>query len=185
MREPSPGALPRLRHDLALVRRPIFAAAALFLLGFLYGLLQPESITPWMDRLEQMAGRLQEASPFRIFLVIFVNNTLTAALSILLGPLFGIFPAVSAAVNGALLGLVAVLYPADLWKLVFHGIFEIPAIFLAWGLGFWCGAGLWRADRVSQIKFRLATAFRLYWQLIVPLLFLAAVIEALAIVYLP
>lgn len=184
-------SFPRTDHPLSLrqilvgLRAPIFLALLLFFAGFAYGYLNPTVAEPWMEQLEELAEGLHGASPLTIFITIFINNSLTAGLSILLGPFLGILPAVSAVVNGGLLGIVALRHGEELWKIIPHGIFELPAVFLAWGLGFWCAGALLSHSRLHVLKVRMKAGLDLYVRLIVPLLFIAAMIETAAILFLP
>ncbi|HDN81460.1 MAG TPA: stage II sporulation protein M [Methanomicrobia archaeon] len=72
---------------------------------------------------------------------IFLNNLLVALISVFLGAILGLFPIFIALMNGFVVGIVAgkVLESNGigylLVGLVPHGIFEIPAILIAIGLG--------------------------------------------------
>lgn len=61
-------------------------------------------------------------------------------LGVILGLVLGIFPIIFAIVNGYVLGFVASITVESeglfvLWRLLPHGIFELPAIFISLGLG--------------------------------------------------
>jgi stage II sporulation protein M len=71
---------------------------------------------------------------------IFMNNSLASVYSIVIGLWFGFFPIFSSFSNGIILGFVSSLVIAEagiltLWRLLPHGIFELPAIFISFGIG--------------------------------------------------
>lgn len=72
---------------------------------------------------------------------IFQNNTFSSLFALFLGIFFGFFPVINSLVNGALVGYVLHLAIEATgsfqvaWRLLPHGIFELPAIFISIGLG--------------------------------------------------
>ena len=60
-----------------------------------------------------------------------------------------------------------------------HGIIEIPAAILGISLGFWAGLEVikWLSGKKSQVRACLKTGLKTFFKLIVPALFLAALIE--------
>ncbi|MEW6213944.1 MAG: stage II sporulation protein M [Nitrospirota bacterium] len=60
-----------------------------------------------------------------------------------------------------------------LWTLIPHGIFELPAIFVAWGLGIWRGVWMFRKDKDQTFKERANKAYRVFFAFILPLLIIA------------
>ena len=78
---------------------------------------------------------------------IFLNNIQSAFLGFILGIIFGIIPLTILIVNGYILGFVmnksvAVEGILIIWRLVPHGIFEIPAILISTSLGIKLGTDL-------------------------------------------
>ena len=77
---------------------------------------------------------------FQLILFILQNNATTAFLMIMLGIFFGIVPFINSLANGIILGYVLknvwnLSGISEFWRILPHGVFELPAIFLAMGLG--------------------------------------------------
>jgi stage II sporulation protein M len=89
-----------------------------------------------------------------------------------------------AIVNGYLIGFVANMVVSQegvlvLWRLLPHGIFELPAIFISIGLGIWLGMGVFYD--VKTLKHRLVSGLKVFLALILPLLVIAAIVEGILI----
>ena len=117
------------------------------------------------------------------FAVLFLNNSFTCFLNIILGPLIGIFPMFSAFINGGLLGWFAqeeglIIFLA----IVPHGIFELPAFLLSTAIGLRLGREVLKRKGERHLKKELMNGLRMYLILILPLLFIAALIESFLIV---
>lgn len=120
-------------------------------------------------------------------LLIFVNNAVKTFLVVVLGFAFAIMPLVFITVNGAAIGVVLHLSTQargigiSLLAIVPHGVFELPAILLGAGIGLMLGAKatkrLFRGVPF-QPRYELGRAVKFYVTTILPLLLLAAVIEA-------
>jgi stage II sporulation protein M len=113
-----------------------------------------------------------------LLVFIFLKNASSAFFAIVFGFLFGLVPAFGAAFNGIAVGAVLNLNPLNFFKLLPHGIFELSAIFIAWGLGIWCAGGLFHSPPIS---FRIKRSLNIYLSIIVPLLIIAAIVEVLGI----
>ena len=77
---------------------------------------------------------------YQLILFILQNNAKTAFFAMFFGIFFGIFPFVNSVINGLTLGYVLnsvweVSGVSEFWRILPHGIFELPAVFLALGLG--------------------------------------------------
>jgi uncharacterized membrane protein SpoIIM required for sporulation len=59
-------------------------------------------------------------------------------------------------------------------------MFELPAVFISWGLGIWMGTW-WLGRRDISAKEKLKKALRIFFVIVLPLLVVAAVIEGLSI----
>jgi stage II sporulation protein M len=118
---------------------------------------------------------------------IFLNNTIKTLIAILLGTALGIVPALFLVANGVVLGFVLFLSAEgrgiwlSLMSILPHGIFELPAVFLGTSIGFMLG------DRAlkrllghieTRIGAELRRALSFFAAAIVPLLLLAALVEA-------
>ena len=98
-----------------------------------------------LDFIEKLLERTKDMSQKQLIGFIFVNNLQSSFLVMVLGSIFGVLPLISAVTNGYLLGFVAwtsvkVGGFLTLWKILPHGVFELPAVFISLGLGFRLGA---------------------------------------------
>ncbi len=175
-------------------KKYIFFAAVLFFISFFLGILFVK-IYPSLaaDSLEELAGAfsfLFDLNPLQMGVFIFLNNTIKAFLFMSLGILLAIPTLIFIIVNGWVLGfVVALIYPeigiGGLFKgLFFHGIFEISALLIASGIGIFLGVESVKAKKnIILIKEKLLSAMTLFLYIIIPLLFIAALIETLIIFY--
>ena len=70
----------------------------------------------------------------------------------------------------------------DIWKILPHGIFELPAVIIALGLGLRLGAYLFGANEKRETFKELAyKSVNTFLMIILPLLVLASIIEGLLI----
>lgn len=167
-------------------RNHVYLAIAVFLGGVVVGLLFPERFGALLDSFKIIAERFKGRGAAPTVIMIFFKNIFAAALSILLGAFWGIVPLTAAIINGVLVGIV-ISYAVKsglttvFWRVLPHGIFELPAIFLSWGLGLWLGAWAFRKDEHEPFRERLKGALRVFLAFIVPLLMIAAIIEGLGI----
>jgi stage II sporulation protein M len=104
----------------------------------------------------------------------------------LLGVFFGIFPLFVAIVNGYLLGFVSRFAVEEggiliLWRLIPHGIFELPAVIISIGLGLKLGVSMIGKNRKKVLKKDLRKSFRFFLFVIFPLLLIAGIIEGILI----
>jgi stage II sporulation protein M len=118
---------------------------------------------------------------------IFLNNAIKSLLVMAGGVVFGLFPVIFLLANGAALGIVLSasvrsrgLLPA-LLAILPHGIFELPAILLASSMGLLLGGfAIKRLFRRANISLRneLVLAMSFFTRIVLPLLVVAAVVEA-------
>jgi len=139
----------------------------------------------YLEIFKNSFGWIKTLSPISIMLVIFLNNAVKSLFAIVLGAGFGIIPIIFVGGNGIILGLIAnevskqqgVIFV--LAALVPHGIIEIPMILISAGLGLRLGFFMYISLRGEKKDMRseLAGSLRLYVRLIMPLLFVSAMIE--------
>ena len=113
--------------------------------GFLQGQLQG---------MGEIANSLQQSDNpgLRMFLFIFLNNTIKSILVIYLGALFGIFPVIFLVVNGMVLGFLYSHLEASganalamfVQGVLPHGIIEIPIVVLAAAYGLRLGTMMFK-----------------------------------------
>jgi stage II sporulation protein M len=165
----------------------IFFSVIVFNVGILIGFSYPERFNGFLESFYELSEYLKGQNVYFLVLFIFIRNSFSAALSIGLGFLLGIIPLIGAVTNGILFGtLISLLIGAgNAWALLTllpHGIFELPAVFFAWGLGLWRGAWFFQKVKDQSFREREVIAFRIYFRIILPLLIIAAIIEGLGIV---
>jgi len=145
-----------------------------------------------MDELQQLIEEIRNITqPYPIwatflfyFAVIFANNAFKCFLNIILGPLIGFFPLFSTFINGGLIGLVIQEWGLIVFLgiLLLYGIFELPAFLLSTAIGLRLGREVLKRKGERHLKKELRNGLRMYLILILPLLFIAALIESFLIV---
>ncbi len=144
------------------------------------------SLPGYFDFLEVQFDSLMQQfmhlGALEFILRIFVHNLIASYLAMCFVVFFGIVPLTFAVFNGLLLGWFAGWMDHVPWvemavMLVPHGIFEWPAMFIAFGVGMWRGVGFrWSEVYLSWLD-RLKRVHCVYLIFVVPLLFVAAIIE--------
>jgi len=133
---------------------------------------------------EQFAG----LNLFETIAKIFFNNLQASFFAIVFGIGFAIFPLITTIINGYVIGFVS-RYAVNqqgifvLWRLLPHGIFEIPAIILSIGVGFKLGLELFKPFRKRKFKYNFIEAMRFFAFVVFPLLLIAAIIEGFLVFY--
>lgn len=123
---------------------------------------------------------------FETMLKIFINNAMASFFAIVFGIVFGVYPLMSAIVNGYLIGFVSRFAVQEdgiltLWRLVPHGFFELPAIIFSIGIGLRLGFGIF--NKKENLRENIFNGLRFFVFVVLPLLVVAAVIEGLLIFY--
>ncbi len=139
----------------------------------------------YLDMLKESFGWIKDLHPIGIMLVIFLNNALKSLLSIVLGAGLGIIPVIFIGGNGLLLGIVANQVSSEkgvlfvLAAILPHGIMEIPMVLISSGLGLRLGYLMYSSimGKETDMRFELTQSLRIYMRIIVPLLFVSAVVE--------
>jgi len=155
--------------------------------GYIYAALYPPSMGDLFAGWEPIIEWLQNATSIEIFLLIFINNSVKSLLILVLGIGFGVIPALFLAYNGIFIGLAVYImkeltgWTAVLIGLMPHGVIEIPAILLAAGVGMRLGdilaQTIFRGARFD-LKSEFMDALRIFSRIILPMLLIAAIIEA-------
>jgi len=174
---------------LTLSRKYIFIMTGIFIISVIVGLvasLKDLGLSQnYLDMLKESFGWIKDLPPVGIMLVIFLNNAIKSLLAILLGAGFGIIPVLFVAGNGVLLGLVASQVSSEkgtlfvLAAILPHGIVEIPMVLVSSGLGLRLGYLMYSyiTGKKTDLRFELMQSLRIYIRIVVPLLFLSAVVE--------
>ena len=173
------------RDSFAIIRAArysIVSVSLLYIGAIAIGWFYPEHFSFLEDQFREIAKDFIDKSALVFIIKIFLRNLVASYAVACIISLWGIIPACAAVANGLLLGLIAsfmgeVAYTKLAFLLIPHGIFEWPAMFVAWGLGLWKGLGH-RMNRV-ELGFmeRVKKVNLAYFTIVFPLLVIAAVIE--------
>jgi stage II sporulation protein M len=181
-----------MKKDLEYLRssgKYILIVAGIFIISFMAGLLvslQDLGLSEnYLDMLKNSFGWIKDLNPVAIMLVIFLNNAVKSLLSLVLGAGFGLIPVLFVAGNGLILGLLVNLVLKQegflfvLAALLPHGIIELPMVFISAGLGLRLGYFMYISlkGEKKDMRFELIESLRIYVRIIMPLLFVSAMIE--------
>lgn len=183
-------------------KRFFLVACLLFFGGAFIGYLQAPAVESLVDQLlgqlKEIVERIKEngGGILATFWTIFSNNVISSLMMMALGLFFAFFPVVGLLTNGILLGFILAKYSAagtSPW-LMFgvgilpHGIFELPAILFAAGVGIRLGVLSLRsvgvlfqphkADRLKNDWYDTLKQFPAAVLTVIVLLFVAAIIES-------
>lgn len=161
----------------------IVSAFLLFSISALAGFSFSSFFTFLDEILRELVSQTEGMNWIQLFLFIFKNNLLSALFALFFGLFFCVVPLFNAVINGVLLGYVAsraISFAGlvSLWRLLPHGFFELPAIFIAIGLGIKFGTSLFHSSPRKTITERFRGSLKVFLYIILPLLFVAALIEA-------
>lgn len=154
-------------------------------LGFAYSSMNPEYAMQSLDEVSELFDIIKNLSPIGIMLFIFFNNAIKSLIILMLGIGFGIIPLLFIAYNGYIIGVVVYIISGEngftyiLSAILPHGIIELPMIFISAAIGLKLGYLLFRSleGQSVDIKTEFLRGVRFYFYRIMPLLFVAAVIE--------
>ncbi len=160
----------------------IFFAVMIYCLGAAAGWMYTGELGFLKLQFEELVQKFEGLGPFAFVVRIFVHNLIASYLAMCFVVLWGIIPMAMAVFNGLILGWFAGWIESATWMqlavmLVPHGMFEWPAMFIAFGVGMWRGLGFYFVpDKLSWGQ-RWKRANLTYLVFVVPLLFVAAIIE--------
>ena len=169
----------------------VFIILGVFLVAGILGyfIQLPENVyNRLIEYILELIQLTEGKSLFGLISFIFVNNIQSSFFGILFGIIFGIFPLMSTFINGYFLGFVSnITVRAEgfsiLWRLLPHGIFELPAIFISFALGLKLGTFLFKKNKKKAFIDYLWNSIRIFLLIILPLLIVAAVIEGCLIFF--
>nr|WP_321420595.1 stage II sporulation protein M [uncultured Methanomethylovorans sp.] len=171
------------------IRREIWFISILFVLsmaiGYVVAIMYPGMVMQSLEELEGVVELLKNLSPIQIMFLIFLNNALKSLLILVLGIGFGIVPLLFIAYNGYFLGIFShkILMEQSLLYLMGgllpHGIIEIPMVVISAAIGIRLGLKGLASLKGEQVdlKEELITGIKFFFYWIMPLLFIAAVVE--------
>ncbi len=166
----------------------IYISILIFLFGAVFGFLFQEKLTFINDIIKELMLKTANLNPVELVFFILQNNLQSALLAVIFGIAFGIFPIFNALANGTVIGYVlALTYKvaglSSWWRILPHGIFELPAIFISLGLGLKLGLTIFtkNSKKGKEFKSRLYQSLNVFLMIVIPLLIIAAIIEGILI----
>lgn len=166
----------------------IVAIIILFSIFFLIGFFVPVPTYLMQiisDFINELAMKTGEMSVVELIQFIFVNNIQVSFLGMILGFFFGLVPLTFAVINGYMLGFISFVSVQKagigiLWRLLPHGIFELPAVFISLGIGLRFGSLILR-NKLKEFKSFFWNCIRTCLLVIIPLLIIAGIIEGILV----
>ena len=160
----------------------ILFSFVVYALGIIVGYSYLNDVQVIRDEFIELYENYHDRSYFIFVSKIFIHNAVVAYISMRLGILFGLLPAISGMASGISIGWLFANTKSLHWlKLLLilapHGLFEMPAMFIAWGIGFWRCKMLFVPNYEKVSKENVRKIHKIFVTLILPLLVLAAVIE--------
>jgi stage II sporulation protein M len=165
----------------------------IFVVSFFAGTVAPASVRMEATKAFQfVVDNYRGLEGGKLFFAILLQNVTASILILLSGVLVGIVPILSMGSNGYFLGVLyrqaaeGSGYSKAAWKVLPHGIFEIPGLLIAASCGLWLGVMVVRRMRGKEgtlLRFHIEHAFRRYFAVVFPLLVVGAAIETALIVF--
>jgi stage II sporulation protein M len=163
----------------------IFVFFGSLLMGYASAASFPHMAANLMKEFSSRFSPLMTMGPIYILITIFLNNTFVSLISLVLGIAVGIFPILFIASNGYFVGMVSYLVGQQkgfvfiLLALLPHGVVELPTIFLSASIGLRLGHQVFLSiiGRPTEVRGEITNGLRFYFSLIMPFLFIAAIIE--------
>jgi stage II sporulation protein M len=167
------------------------ASLGLFFLGAIAGLIIVQQVPELADRFADTIATFVKGFAgmprWQLAIAIFLNNSVKTLIALLLGILFGVVPTVFLLANGVALGVALSLsiQSRGIWhsllSLLPHGIIELPAVFLGMSIGLLLGVHAFKRLRgrsETPVSTEVYLGVRYFFAVILPLLLLAALVEA-------
>jgi len=170
----------------------IYIAIGIFVASFILAfILQPSEIllNYILEFMQELLEKTQGMSVTELTGFIFLNNLKSSFFGMIFGVVLGLFPVLALIANGYILGFVSSLSIAEegifsLWRILPHGIFELPAIFISFGLGLKFGSFIFQEKKSEAFRRFLLNSMRVFLFIIIPLLIIAGIIEGTFISFL-
>ena len=169
-------------------KESIYLVIGIFIFGIILSFFWAGKFSFLNEIIKNILLKTQGLSGFQLIFFILQNNLQSAFFGLFLGFFFGIFSILNAFLNGIVIGYVffkvwSVSGAADFWRILPHGIFELPAIFISLGLGVKLGASLFVKNKKAEFKKRFYNSANAFLMIVLPLLIIAAIIEGALIVF--
>jgi stage II sporulation protein M len=170
-------------------KRFTFAIIIIFIIFSFIGFFIPAS--PQIEEaiitfIQELIEKTKDMSQTELISFIFTNNIQSSFLGMIFGIVLGIFPIMTTIINGYLLGYIAAITTNTeslwyLWRILPHGIFELPAVFISLGLGLKLSTFIFQKEKIKSLKIYLIKSIKTFILVIIPLLIIAAIIEGILI----
>lgn len=139
-----------------------------------------------LELLRRLLLGIEGKSRRGLIIYILLNNLQSGFFSMIFGTFLSIFPVISAIINGLLVGFVGALSVEErgfsvLLNLLPHGIFELSAIFISFGMGIKMGSFILQKNQWKSLKKFFWNSIRVFIFVVIPLLIIAAIIEGVLI----
>lgn len=175
-------------RDFFELRFYLITAISIFFLSSLIGFFFPGSFSFLDSILKKIELQVQGLDLIQTIVFIFQNNLSSSFYALILGVFLGIIPIFNAMLNGVLLGYVVAKASSVeglvvIWRLVPHGIFELPAIFLSISLGIRLGFFIFSKNPKEAFLTRLRSSLLAFLYVILPLLIIAAIVEGFLVIF--
>jgi stage II sporulation protein M len=133
--------------------------------------------------MKNMLAQTEGMSQLQLTWFIFFNNLKSSFFGMIFGVFFGLFSIITSLANGFVVGFVMKLSVdkvgiLSLWKILPHGIFELPAVFISLGMGLKIGSFIFKKKKLEFLDESLRSSLRVFLLIVIPLLVIAAIIEA-------
>lgn len=170
----------------------LLAFLLLALCGYVSGIRNPKLGEWFLSLYGELfdLSAVDESSGAEMAVFLFYNNAYAAIGAVLSGLIpFLYLPALSLCVNGFMLGVFGALYVQNglslttyLSGIVPHGIFEIPALAIAWGAGLYVcstvSGRICHRDGCDKLSTAMGNSLRSILCVCFPMLLIAALVEA-------
>jgi len=135
-----------------------------------------------MYYVREVLAQTEGMSSLRLIEFIFINNIQSSFMGVVYGFFLGIFPVLASLANGYIIGYVCSSTVSSsgigsLLSLLPHGIFELPAIFISFGIGIKFGTFIFYKEKMNHFNEFLINSLRVFVFVVLPLLIIAAIIE--------
>lgn len=162
------------------------AIGLIFACGLITGFVFSGNFSFLDEFLKEIMQKIEGMNAFELILFILGNNAKSAFSGMVFGLVLGIFPVIVSMFNGILLGYVMKgVWINDgfgqIWRILPHGIFELPAVFISLGLGLKLGMTIFSKRKKGEFLRRVKNSALIFLSVVVPLLVIAAVIEGVLI----
>jgi len=157
----------------------IYVAIGIFVASFIlaFFISPSETLLNYIfEFIQELLEKTQGMSTTKLIGFIFLNNFQSSFFGMVLGVVYilGFVSSLTIVEQGAF----------SLWRILPHGIFELPAIFISLGLGLKLGSFVFEKNKFETFKNFLRSSLRVFLFIVIPLLIIAGIIEGILISFL-